>query len=340
MALQTKPDYAIAAIRIPSFGNNLLVLGTTVAEIWTQFPSLQTYQRQQSINIDYGCVSVSTIGASDDMVAWLGINEKSSPAIMVMKGGQAQAISTDGINYLMDTIQFPEQSTAFFFRQDGHLFYQLTFYNAADNLTLAYDFTTNKFFDLTDWNFNYHPARQVTYFDNQLYFVSLNDANLYEFDTGITNVQTSPGLLEYDIPRVRVCPTFRFPRPEKFRVNLFTFVIESGVTPNVSSITTCDGYIITEHTESIIYTEDDLPILVEAGSCSTTASNPRVDISISKNGGITFSNWVQYFMRDTAQYRCQPRLSRLGVCNQIGIQMRFWNYDRVVVHNGVIEIAS
>src|SRR5690606_22768873 len=41
LTLQTKPDFAKACIRIPSHGNNLLVLGSTVAEIWTSVAGLQ-----------------------------------------------------------------------------------------------------------------------------------------------------------------------------------------------------------------------------------------------------------------------------------------------------------
>lgn len=338
LAIQTKPDFAKAAIRIPGAGNNLLVLGTSVCEIWNQVPLASIYQRQQSVNIDYGCISVSTIAASDKMVAWLGVNEKSSPAIMVMAGGGATRISSDGIDYLMATIQYPEQSTGFIFRQDGHVFYQLTFYNPADNITLAYDFTTEKFFDLTDWNFNYHPARQIAYFNQRLYFVSLNDTKLYNISTDLTDDSIYPLIEEYDIPRVRVCPNFRFNRPEKFRVNLFTFVIECGTTPNVNGIVQCDGYVITEDTENVIYTEDDLPILVEGGSCQVVL--PRVDVTISKSGGITWSNTVPYYMKTTGHYQCQPRFDRLGTCNQFGIQLRFWNMGRVVVKNGVLEIGA
>src|SRR5690606_18789143 len=116
LTLQTKPDFAKACLRIPSKGNNLLVMGSIVSEIWTNVPGLQIYQRQSSINIDYGVASVSTIAASDDMIAWLGINEKSSPAIMVMTGGGAQRISTDGIDNLLSRVQFPDQSTAMFYR--------------------------------------------------------------------------------------------------------------------------------------------------------------------------------------------------------------------------------
>lgn len=338
LALETKPDYAIAALRIPGAGNNLIVFGTNVAEIWTQIPNLNTYQRNQGINIDYGCISVSTIGSSDNMVAWLSVNEKSSPAIMVMSGGQARRISTDGIDFLMDSIQFPEQSTGFFFRQDGHLFYQLTFFNSADNLTIAYDFTTEKFFDLTDWDFNYHPARQIAYVDGDLYFVSLNDGKLYETGSDLTQYSSFPGLINYDIPRIRTSNTFRLPTPGEFKVNLLTFWVESGTTSGVNDVTQCTGYILDEVTGLPIYDEDDTPLLVEGGECHIY--KPRVDVKISKNAGITWSNTVAYEMHNTGNFSAQPRFSQLGSCNQFTVQMRYWNTGRVVVKNAMIEVSK
>ena len=256
---------------------------------------------------------------------------------MVMAGGQAQRISSDGIDNLMDTIQFPSESTGFFFRQDGHLFYVLTFYNEADNISLVYDFTTEKFFDLTDWDYSYFPARQVAYFNQQLYFVSLKDTKLYDLGTDITQYITFPGLEEYDIPRIRLTDTFRLPTPEKFRINLFTFVIESGTTPGISDIVQCSGYILNEETNGIIYTEDDLPLLIESGYCGVI--KPRVDLTISKDGGITWSNTVPYVMHATGKYQSQPRFNRLGTGNNITFQLRFWNQGRVVVKNGAVEVS-
>ena len=339
LALQTKPDYALAVVPVPSHSNTLLVLGSTVCEIWTALEgvSLQTYKRNTSVNIDYGCASVSTIARSDEFVAWLGINDKSAPCIMVMAGGEGKRISSDGIDNLLGEIQFPEQSTAFFFRQDGHVFYQLTFFNPADNLTLAYDFTTGKFFDLYDFDATFHPARQIAYFQKKLYFVSLKDGLLFETSTDITQYITYPGLDERDIPRIRTTNTFRLPGPEKFRVNLFTFTIESGTNPFLSELS-CQGYIITEGTEEIIYTEEDLPLITEAGDCRPS-SNPRVDLTISKNSGLTWSNTVPYVCNKPAHYQSQPRFSRLGVCNTITLRLRFWNQGRVVVKDGLIEVS-
>lgn len=341
LTLQTKPDFAEAALRIPGKGNNIIVLGSTVSEIWNDVGGSQIYQRNASINIDYGCASVATIAANDEIVAWLGINEHSSPAIMVMTGGGAQRLSTDGIDYLLDTIKYPKDSTAIFYRQDGHLFYVLTFFNKADNLTIAYDFVTNMFFDLTDWNFTAHPARQIVYFQGQVYFISYKDGNLYEMGSDILAMTTGIPTNETNaIPRVRVCDTFRLPRPEKFLVDLFTFVIETGTTDNIPELNQCYGYIIQEGTNAIIYSEDNLALLVEGGYCTSLELLPKVDVSISKNGGITFSNAVSYNLKTTGDYLNQPRFNRLGYCTQLTIQMRFWGLGRFVIKNGMIEVRQ
>ena len=335
LTLQTKPDFAKACIRIPSHGNNLLVLGSTVAEIWTNIAGLQVYQRNSSVNIDYGVASVSTIAASDDMVAWLGINEKSSPAIMVMTGGKAQRLSTDGIDYLLSLVQHPEDSTAMFYRQDGHVFYILTFFNALDNFSIMYDFNTQKFFDITDWDFTYHPARQMAYFNNEIYFVSLKQGSVMRISTDLTSISTD-SQNDYEIPRIRKCDTYRLPGSERFIVNQFSFTIENGVEQNVTNQFECDGYILGESSGEIMYSEDDEPLLVEGGSCQIY--RPRIDVTLSKNGGETYGNANIYYMHTTGNYKNQPRFNKLGEANQFTVQMRFWGFGAVVAANGVLEV--
>lgn len=335
LTLQTKPDFAKAAIRIPSHGNNLLVLGSTVGEIWTNVAGLQIYQRQSSINIDYGVASVSTIAASDDMVAWLGINEKSSPAIMVMAGGRAERLSTDGIDNLLSGVVRPDKSTAMFYRQDGHVFYILTFYHEDDNFSIMYDFTTSKFYDLTDWDFTYHPARQMAYFNNEIFFASLKQGSVMRLSSDITSISTSTQN-DYEIPRIRKCNTFRLPGSERFIVNQFSFTIENGVEPGVNYQFECDGHILGEVSGSIMYSEDDLPLLVEGGSCEIY--RPRIDVTCSKNGGETYGNAVPYYMHTTGNYKNQPRFNKLGEANQFTIQMRFWGFGSFVVADGKLEV--
>lgn len=334
--LQTKADFAQAIIPIPGSSSNVLVLGSIVGEIWNNVGGLDVYKKNTSVSIDFGTISVSTIAYNDQLICWLSINEESGPSIMKMGGGGAERISTDGIDFLLSRIKHPEQSTAIFYRQDGHLFYQLTFFNAQDNLTITYDFNTDMFFDLTDWNFNYHPIRQIAYFNNRTYFASLNNGSIYQISSDFTVYEYNEGNI-YEIPRLRICDTFKYNRPERFLTKLFTFTIENGVEPNVPVEDDCVGYMLTEE-GNIIYTEDDRPILLEAGYCGVY--RPRIDVTISKNGGETFSNAVPYYMHATGHYKSQPRFNNLGAANMMTIQMRFWGIGRVAISNGVLEIST
>lgn len=345
LALQTKPDFAKAALRIPGKGNNIIVFGSTVAEIWNNIGGQLVYQRNSTINIDYGAASVATIAANDEYVVWLGINEKSSPALMVMQGGSAARISTDGLDHLFETVNFPTRSTAFLYRQGGHSFYILSFFDPTDNFTIMYDFTMKRIYDITDWDFSVFPARQIVYYNNKQFFISFKDGSIYEISSDLTtydlfaNTESITADQVYDIPRVRLTNTYRIAnRPEKYKVKMFTFTIESGTTEDAYDQPYCFGYIIDEVTEQVIYSEDGLPLLVEGGYCYT--NKPRVDLTISKNGGITFSNAVAYELKKTGQYKNQPRWNNLGYAQQITYQMRFWGKGRFVVKNGTMEIGA
>jgi hypothetical protein len=345
LALQTKPDFAKAVLRIPGHGNNVIVFGSTVAEIWNNVGGQLVYQRNSTINIDYGTASVATIAANEDVVAWLGINEKSSPALMAMQGGAAQRISTDGLDHLLETVNQPSSSTAVFYRQGGHLFYILSFFHTSDNFSIMYDFTTKRIYDVTDWDFTAFPARQMVFFNNKNYFLSFKNGTIFQISSDLTTYDVfaneSGELVDkiYEIPRVRLTNTYRINnRPEKFKIKLFTFTIESGTTDGAYDTPTCFGYIITEDTGQIIYTEDGLPLLVEGGYCFT--NKPRVDLTISKNGGITFSNVVSYTLKATGQFKNQPRFNNLGYAQQITYQLRFWSQGRVVIKNGAMELGQ
>jgi hypothetical protein len=343
-SISTKPDSAIAVRRVPGRGNNVIVLGQSVSEIWT-FTGAEpvggvdrVYTRVSSYNIDNGCISISTIAAGEDTIAWLAVNEANSPVIMVSNGAETKQISTDGIDHLMETIQYPEDSTAFFFRQNGHLFYQLTFFNPVDNLTLIHDFNNNQFFHLSDENLNYHIARDVVYFNEKSYFISLKDASIYEIGDAFNtySYSTLPDDVGDAIPRIRICKPIRNDDSRTFRCGMFTFWIEQGVNDFFEE-EICDGLIISESGIQIV-SQSGLNMLAQFGSCTFFANRPAVDMSFSKNGNQSFSNIVRRELNPMAHFRNQIRWHRMGQANEFTIQLRFWGFNRFVVHDGTLEI--
>ncbi len=318
--LQTKPDYPIAVVRLPGQASNVLVFGTAVCEVYTNVGGLQNYRRNNTVNIDYGCISVSTIATSDKFVAWLAANENNAPVIMVFTGQGYEPISSYGIDYLLGQIRFPAQSTAMFVRVDGHLVYQLTFYNPVDNLTIFYDFTTQKFFDLTDNFENYHPARNYVYFNHKTYFISLNNGSIYESSTNYTTYNESVGAvdptLNLIIPRTRVCNTVRLPDTSRFIANSLVMMIDQGNDP---------GYI------GLPVPDNDVPPPVYA---------PRVELTISQDEGITWGNTVTRVLNPIGYRRNQLTWEKMGQSNSWTPKFRFWSTNSVIVSNAVLDIYS
>ena len=371
--LQTKPDDIQAVVRFPSRGNMIFVIGSTVTESWFDTGAqLFPYQRQNQYNIDYGCLNPATIAYMDEIVVWLAQNEKSGPIIVYSTGGAIEKITTDGIDYLFSQLTDPSDSQGFLYRQDGHLIYHINFYT--DNLSLFYDFNTKKFFNASDQNLDYFIAAQVAFFNNQYYFVSKNTGNLYAFDTIFTDYEdTDANGVKFtsDIPRFRSCKNIRLPSQEYFILNDIGFTIESGETnyqqqilPNFPLWITQDGQLVitqealnflTTQDDNILVTQNNQP-LVDQNSVltgfnfiqfnnpiNTGTSNlslPRVDLSLSYDGGATFGHDFAYNLNPIGQRRNKLLWWQCGAGNDIVPLFKFWGIGRAVCTDGIANIRQ
>lgn len=312
--LQTKPDNTQAVLRFPSKGNMIFVIGENVTESWFDTGAqLFPYQRTNQFNIDYGCLNPATVAYMDEIVVWLAQNEKSGPIILYSDGGMPEKITTDGIDYLFSTLQNPADSQGFLYRQDGHLFYHINFYS--DNLSLFYDFNTKKFYHACDQNLNYYIASQVAFFKNQYYFVSRNDGNLYAIDTQFYTYQSldfAGNIVNNEIPRIRTCKNVRLPSQEYFIANDAGFTIETG------------------ETDYQFQTANNIPI----------ATTPRVDLSLSFDGGASFSSDMPYVLNPVGKRRNRLMWWQLGAANDLVCQFKFWGMGRFVATDGILNIRQ
>lgn len=353
---QTKPDTVVATQRFPGRGNVLFVMGKTVTEVWQDIgANLFPYQRNGSINVDYGCLNAATLAFNENIIIWLAANEKSGPMIVYSMGGDIKKISTDGIDFKLSELTNPSNSFGFLFRQDGHLIYQLTFPD--DNLTYIYDFNTQMFFTLCDEKANAHIAKRVSFFNDNYYFVSYTNGNLYQLGTQFTTYDGS------EIPRVRVCKNIRLPDSSRFSVNNLTFTIEQGTQDNVfhsSNLLTESGQIIlTENSENIevydavtvteilpLYAEDGTLLLTENGEElligeDTMISQPiqqAVHLSTSRNGGESFGTIWSQTLNPRGDFKNRLVYWNLGSANDFIPQFRFWGLSRFVATDGIVSI--
>jgi len=357
--LQTKPDNTQAVLRFPSKGNMIMVFGSTVSEPWFDVGyQLFPYQRNTSFNIDYGCLNPATIAALDEFVVWLGMNEKAGPVVFYSDGGMPQQVTTDGFDYVLANLQNPQDSQGFIYRQDGHLFYHINFYS--DNLSFFIDFLkdgTKKIYHACDENNNYFIASEVAFFNNQYWFVSKNNGNLYAFDTIFTTYDGK------EIPRIRTCRNIRNIQQESFIANDCGFTIESGNTDYVQQsygaiyLKTEDGqqlitqgnpnFFVTENGDQLItedenflvseqVSEEDYYLLI-AEQEDIHYDVPRIDLSISIDGGEHFSSYDAQYLPAIGQRKNKLAWWQLGWANDLVCQFRFIGLGRFVATDGYVN---
>jgi hypothetical protein len=343
--IQTKPTTTVAAIPVPGGGNNIIVLGTNVGESWQDVgASLFPYQRGVTFNIDFGCLNASSIAKLDNMIVWLGFNEQSGPVIMYTTGSVAKRISTDGIDYVLTNLTNPENCTGFLFRQDGHIIYQFTFPD--DNISYIYDFNTGLFFNVSDDKLNYHIARQVVFFNNDYYFVSLRGGDVYRFGTQYTDaIYSIEGeLINRELPRIRITPPLRLPSQRYFIGKSLGFTIENGqinIKQKLPVTSNTIGQILATESYVDITTESGNPLGVEKTIPETTYVvnySEAVDLSISRDGGESFGSSWRLNMNPTGQRKSRFIWQRLGIVNDVTFQLRFSGFGRFVATDGLVEI--
>jgi len=285
----------------------LFVMGNTITELWTDVGgAIFPYQRSTSVNIDYGCINAATIASLEQIIAWVGINEKSGPVILYSTGSDVKTVSTEGINYRLSQLNKPESCSAFFVKLNGHLIYQLTFYDASDNFSILYDFTTQKFFDVTDENMNFHIARRVAFFDNDYYFVSFNDNNIYRMSSELNTYDY--GNIIKEIPRTRICSNIRLPDSSSFIVNNVSFCLEQGNDTN------------------------------NTGNDPTYI--PRIAMSASKNGGISFGSYISKDLNKVGNRINRIQYWGLGIANDLVVQFRFYGKGPWNASKGIVRIRK
>jgi len=227
--IQTQADQLQAVVRLD---RTLWVMGKKATELWNDQPtdSLQglgtvsfPFKRNNTFSIDYGCLSQQTIASAFQMLVWLGFNSNSGPTIVYTTGGKPQELSTEGLDYLLKNLHSPETSTAFLYKDNGHIMYQITFYDPQDDLTIVYDFDSKLWYYATDQNLSHYIAKRVVYFQNKFYFINFdqNNPGFYQMSVNILNYNGAT------IPRVRVTDPIRF-NDKKFSMNRVELEMEHG----------------------------------------------------------------------------------------------------------------
>lgn len=150
------------------------------------------YQQDILRSFSYGLLTLSALSSGFGLMVWLGINNESSPVILSSDGGQPTPVSTEGIDHLINNLTHPEQCDSFMYQEDGHVFYQINWYNPKDNVSLLYDFTAQRLTRVGDKTFGVHPIKGIARSNNTQFAINRTSGNIFEFSV---NYFTNDGVV-------------------------------------------------------------------------------------------------------------------------------------------------
>lgn len=154
---------------------------------------------------------------------------------------------------------------------------------------------------------------------------------MYAFDTIYTTYDGA------EIPRFRTCRNIREQSQAYSIKNDIGFTIEMGETPfqeqNIGPIN------LETQNSLLLVTQDGKQLIAQQPTILYTL--PRVDLSISTDGGASFGSDMPYVMNPLGLRKNKLLWWQLGISNDFVPQFKFWGLGRfVVAANGECNVRQ
>jgi hypothetical protein len=137
--------------------------------------------RVEGAKVSWGCASQDSVRQLDGDLLWASTTRFSAYQVAMMKDLKAKIVSTDPVERLLLHPDTSEGVYSWAFRVGGHRFYVLTL--VANNLTLVYDASEDRWAQWTDADGNYFPIVDCTYdSDGNRIVQHATNGKLYKLD--------------------------------------------------------------------------------------------------------------------------------------------------------------
>lgn len=134
---ESNPDPLVA---VWESRGELVLFGTATTEFWAPSSGVEVFARVGGSGVDWGLGAPQSVAKYNDGLIFVGRNRLGDLQVAMMRGYQAQVISTPDIDFNINNDANPTGATAYTFTQSGHSFYVL---NLSDK-TWVFNITTGE----------------------------------------------------------------------------------------------------------------------------------------------------------------------------------------------------
>jgi len=178
------PDNVIALI---VDHREIFLFGTTSVEVWydagtPDFP----LARIQGAFMEVGCEAAYSVAKLDNSVFWLGSDARGRGIVYRANGYTPARVSTNAVEYAIQSYGSISDAVAYTYQQDGHPFYVLIFPSA--EATWVYDVSTQLWHERAGFEngqFVRHRSNCQMSFNDEVVVGDYEDGRLYAFDLDV-----------------------------------------------------------------------------------------------------------------------------------------------------------
>jgi hypothetical protein len=178
------PDNVIALI---VDHREIFLFGTTSVEVWydagtPDFP----LARIQGAFMEVGCEAAYSVAKLDNSVFWLGSDARGRGIVYRANGYTPARISTNAVEYAIQSYGNISDAVAYTYQQDGHPFYVLIFPSA--QATWVYDVSTTLWHERAGFEngeFTRHRSNCQMSYNSEIVVGDYEDGRLYAFDLDV-----------------------------------------------------------------------------------------------------------------------------------------------------------
>lgn len=220
-------DFAIAQsapgklVGLATLHGRLFLFSENSTEVWYDAGSPDfPFRRDPNYLLEYGCVAKGTIAKGHERIFWLAQDKDGVGSVKMIDGTLPKTVSTPALDYAIQHYQSVQSAFGFVFKEDGHLFYQLTF--PEDEVTWLYDVTMNVWTSLQGADRKAHRATCHTFFNGKHVIGDKTGSRLLHLSSQHVTECGEP------IHRERIGPHFFDPSNRNLRVAYFDLLLETG----------------------------------------------------------------------------------------------------------------
>lgn len=284
-------DVVIAPFSLVGVGTinkRLFVFGNSITQVWNNQTGATgfAFSEDESVLIEHGIASVGTALEAFQLMFYVSSDEDGISGVQMIAGTLPQKISTPAIDLALSKLTDVTAASAILYKELGLIFYQINF--TADNKTFVYVMpdvqprTLGSWHELQTYDGKRHIAQVHFYFTNKHFIGSYLNQDLFELSHLFRKYGVAPPAVAGSelIKCILVGLLIENEGHKRIRLDRFEIEMVTGLS--------------------------DVPVL-------TTAEEPQIFLSLSRDGGKTFGNVMNRPVGSSADSAQRVIFRRLGV---------------------------